>query len=180
VNSSGDLMTRRFVGAHWCAVTPFAMSKGDEYRWLVQLLGPAKYGSKDYQEQARELVEISAGLSDRQKMIAEYWPDGPNSEQPPGHWALLAQFVSQRDHHTLDNDVKQFFALSNAIFDTGIAAWDTKGAYDSVRPITAIPLLYKGRTIRPWGGPGKGTTEMDGSYWIPYQPATFPIPPFPD
>ena len=180
VNSTGDLMTQRFVGAQWCDVTPFAMSKGDEYRWLVQLFGPAKYGSKEYQEQAQELVEISAGLTDRQKMIAEYWSDGPNSEQPPGHWALFAQFVSQRDHHTLDDDVKMFFVLSNAILDAGIAAWDTKRAYDSVRPVTAIPFVFRSKTIRSWGGPGKGTVEMDGSLWIPYQAAMFPTPPFPD
>ncbi|MBZ5679352.1 MAG: vanadium-dependent haloperoxidase [Acidobacteriia bacterium] len=180
VNSTGDLMTQRFVGAQWCDVTPFAMSKGDEYRWLVQLLGPAKYGSKEYQEQAQELVDISAGLTDRQKMIAEYWSDGPNSEQPPGHWALFAQFISARDHHTLDDDVKMFFVLSNAIFDAGIAAWDTKRAYDSVRPVTAIPFLFRGKTIRSWGGPRKGTVAMDGSQWIPYQAATFPTPPFPD
>lgn len=180
VSSTGDLMTQRFVGAHWCDVTPFAMSKGDEYRWLVQLLGPAKYGSKEYQEQAHELVEISAGLTDRQKMITEYWSDGPNSEQPPGHWALFAQFVSARDHQTLDDDVKMFFVLSNAIFDAGIAAWDAKRAYDSVRPVTAIPFLFRGKTIRAWGGPGKATVEMDGSQWIPYQSATFPTPPFPE
>jgi PAP2 superfamily len=180
VNSTGDLVAQRFVAAQWCFVTPFALSSGDEFRWLVQLLGPAKYGSKEYQEQAQELVEISAGLTDRQKMIAEYWSDGPNSEQPPGHWALFAQFVSARDHHTLDDDVKMFFALSNAMFDAGIAAWDAKRTYDSVRPVTAIPLLYKSKPIRAWGGPGKSTAEMDGSRWIPYQAATFPTPPFPD
>jgi hypothetical protein len=180
VNSTGDMIAQRFVGAQWCYVTPFALSSGDEFRWLVQLFGPAKYGSREYQDQADELVEISAGLTDRQKMISEYWSDGPNSEQPPGHWALFAQFVSARDHHTLDDDVKMFFALSNAMLDAGIAAWDAKRAYDSVRPVTAIPLLYKGKTIRSWGGPGKGTVEIDGSRWIPYQPVTFPTPPFPD
>jgi hypothetical protein len=41
-------------------------------------------------------------------------------------------------------------------------------------------LLYKGKKIRAWGGPGKGTVEMDGSQWLPYQPATLPTPPFPD
>ena len=49
-----------------------------------------------------------------------------------------------------------------------------------MRPVTAIPLLFKGKKIRAWGGPGKGTIEMDGAQWIPYQPATFPTPPFPD
>jgi hypothetical protein len=113
-------------------------------------------------------------------MIAEYWLDGPNSEQPPGHWTLFAQFISARDHHGLDDDVKMFFVLSNTIFDAGFAAWDMKGAYDSVRPVSAIPLLFQGKKIRAWGGPGKGTVEMDGSHWIPYQPAAFPTPPFPD
>jgi len=46
-----------------------------------------------------------------------------------------------------------FFVLSNAIFDAGIAAWDAKRTYDSVRPITAIPLLNKGKAIRAWVGP---------------------------
>ena len=57
------------------------------------------YGSKEYQEQAEELIAMSAALTDKQKMISEYWSDGPNSEQPPGHWALFARFVSARDHH---------------------------------------------------------------------------------
>ena len=93
---------------------------------------------------------------------------------------LFAQFVSARDHQTLDDDVKMFFVLSNAIFDAGIAAWDAKRAYDSVRPVTAIPFLFRGKTIRAWPGPGKATVEMDGSQWIPYQSATFPTPPFPE
>jgi hypothetical protein len=93
---------------------------------------------------------------------------------------LFAEYVSVRDQHTLNEDVKMFFALSNAMLDASIAAWDAKRAYDSVRPITAINVLYKGKKIRAWGGPGKGTIEMDGAQWIPYQPATFPTPPFPD
>lgn len=180
VSSTGDLMAQRFMGAQWCYVTPFALTKGDEFRSLAQTLRPATYDSDEYQRQAEELVNISAALTDRQKMIAEYWSDGPNSEQPPGHWMLMAQWVSARDHHTLDDDVKMFFALSNAIFDAGIAAWDMKLAFDSVRPATAIPLVFNGKKIRAWGGPGKGTVEMDGLQWMPYQSPTFPTPPFPD
>jgi hypothetical protein len=178
-DATGNLVLQMFAGAQWCYVTPFAMTKGDEFRSAVEP-GPFRYGSRGYQQQAEELVAISAGLTDEQKMIAEYWSDGPNSEQPPGHWALFAQYVSERDHHNLDDDVKMFFVLSNAMFDAGIAAWDAKRAYDSVRPVTAIPFLFRSKTILSWGGPGKGTVEMDGSQWIPYQPATFPTPPFPD
>jgi hypothetical protein len=73
-----------------------------------------------------------------------------------------------------------FFALTNAVFDAGIAAWDAKRAFDSVRPATAIPFLFHGRQIRAWAGPYKGTQTIDGGDWIPYQPGTFPTPPFPE
>jgi hypothetical protein len=179
IDVNGNLVVQKFAAVQWCFVTPFAMTSGEELRKVVEP-GPALYGSAEFQEQAEELVAISAGLTDKQKMIAEYWLDGPRSEQPPGHWMLLAQYISERDHHTLDEDVKMYFALSNAMLDAGIAAWDAKRTYDSVRPVMAIEMLFKGKTIRAWGGPGKGTMEMDGSQWIPYQPATAPTPPFPD
>ena len=83
-------------------------------------------------------------------MIAEYWANGPRTETPPGHWALFGQFVSRRDDHTVDDDAKMFFALTNAIFDAGIAAWDGKRAFDSVRPITNIPYLFHGQQITAW------------------------------
>jgi PAP2 superfamily len=179
VDSTGSLVLQRFSGAQWCFVTPFALAQGEEFHSALEP-GPAKYGTAEYQQQAEELITLSANLRDREKMIAEYWADGPNTEQPPGHWLRLAGFVSERDHHSLDDDVKMFFALSNAMLDASIAAWDAKRSYDSVRPITAIAFLFKGKRIRAWGGPGKGTVEMDGSQWIPYQPASFLTPPFPD
>jgi hypothetical protein len=179
VDSTGNFVLQKFAGAQWCFVTPFAMSKGEDFRSVVEP-GPFRFGSPEYQQQAEDLIAISASLTNRQKMIAEYWSDGPYSEQPPRHWMRFAQFVSERDHHTLDDDVKMFFALANAMLDSSIAAWDAKRTYDSVRPVTAISFLFKGKKIRSWGGPGKGTVEMDGSQWIPYQLATFPTPPFPE
>lgn len=174
------VVTPTFVGAQFYKVTPFAMNSPDEFLPLLSPHGPALYGSAEYMQQAQELVELSAHLTDTQKMIAEYWANGPHSELPPGHWDLFAQFVSVRDHHTLDDDVKMFFALTNAIFDAGIAAWDAKRFFDSVRPVTAIPFLYHGQQIQCWGGPGLGTITTDGAHWIPYQPTTFPTPPFPE
>ena len=73
--------------------------------------------------------------------------------------------------------MKMFFAPSNAMMDSGIAAWDAKRASDSVRPVIAISQLYRGKKIRAWGVPGKGTVEIAASQWIPYPLATFPTPP---
>src|SRR5437879_8799368 len=108
------------------------MSSADEFLPFIARLGPALYPSKTYLEQAEDLIAISAGLTARQKMIAEYWADGPHSELPPGHWELFAQFVSVRDQHTVDDDAKMFLALTAAIHDAAIAAWDAKRAFDSV------------------------------------------------
>ena len=77
-------------------------------------------------------------LTDEQKTIVEYWADGPGTGLPPGHWALFAQQVSQREGYGIDDDAKMFFALTNAMFDASIAVWDCKRVFDYVRPITAI------------------------------------------
>jgi hypothetical protein len=179
-DATGAFVTQGFLGAFWNRVTPFAMTSGDQFRTAAAQFGPALSNSAAFVTQARALVDISANLTDEQKMIAEYWADGPRSETPPGHWSLFGEFVSARDRNSLDDDVRMFFALTNAIFDAGIAAWDAKVAFDSVRPVTAIPFLFAGQQIRCWGGPGRGTVTTDGRNWIPYQAATFPTPPFPE
>lgn len=173
-------VTPGFVGAQWSKVVPFALTSADEFLPFISRFGPALYGSSTFLQQAKDVVALSAGLTDEHKMIAEYWANGPHSELPPGHWDLFAQFVSARDHHTVDQDAKMFFALSNAIFDAGISCWAAKRTFDSVRPVTAIAFLFHGQQIQAWGGPGKGTVTIDGSQWIPYQPSTFPTPPFPE
>ena len=151
----------------------------------AQPTGPARYGSAEYRAQAQALLDLSAGLTDEQKMIAEYWADGPRSELPPGTGTCSRSSSSRRDHHGdhehgLERDVKLFFALTNAVSDAGCCAWDNKRAFDSVRPITAIRTLFRGRTVRAWAGPYQGTKLIDGAAWFPYQPTTFPTPPFPE
>jgi hypothetical protein len=173
------IITQGFVGAQWYRVIPFALRSNDQFLPFVSQFGPALYGSTTFVQQSQDLVTISANLTDEQKMIAEYWANGPKTELPPGHWALFGQFVSERDHHSVDADAKMFFALTNAIFDASIVAWEAKRVFDSVRPITSIPFLFHGQLIRAWQ-PFQGTQTIDGSQWIPYQKTTFPTPPFPE
>jgi hypothetical protein len=182
VDSTGAVVTQPFIGSQWQHVVPFALTNVAQLRSTI---GPARYGSQAYESQARELLALSAGLTDEQKMIAEYWADGPHSELPPGHWDLFAQFVARRDRHGalkhgVDRDVKLFFALTNAELDASICCWDNKRFFDSVRPITAVRYLFRGQPVRAWGGPYRGTRVIDGAAWIPYQASTFPTPPFPE
>jgi hypothetical protein len=181
VDGNGNVVTPKFVGAQWQRVTTFAVTPGA----LRSSTGPARYGSAEFVAQARDLLDLSARLTDRQKVIAEYWADGPRSELPPGHWNLFAQFVARRDHHGdqangLERDVKLFFALTNAVSDAGCCAWDNKVTFNSVRPITAIRTVFGGELVRAWAGPYQGTKLIDGASWFPYQPTSFPTPPFPE
>jgi hypothetical protein len=42
------------------------------------------------------------------------------------------------------------------------------------------PLAFQDTKVTAWARPYQGTREIDGAAWFPYQPTTFPTPPFPD
>lgn len=139
---------------------------------------PPVAGTDEYARQTQQIIDLTANLTDRQKVISEYWSDGPGSVTPPGHWCLIAQWVATRDRNTLDDDVKMFFLVANGVLDASICCWDTKRFYDYCRPITAIRFLFTGQMIPDWAGPQGGTKMVDGKDWLPYQPSTFISPPF--
>jgi hypothetical protein len=178
-----------YLTPHWGAVRPFALTSGSQFRPpappmvgstepYTDGLGQTMSNDQAYHMQVDEILHISAGLTDEQKVIAEYWADGPRSETPPGHWNALAHGISYRDHHTIDEDVKMYLALNGALFDASIAAWEAKRAYDCIRPISAIQHKYAGQLVEAWGGPNLGTQQIPGESWRPYQSATFLTPPF--
>jgi hypothetical protein len=124
-------------------------------------LGQTMTNDQAFRKQSEEIWQLSLHLTDEQKVISEYWADGPRSETPPGHWNSLAQGISIRDKHSLDDDIKMFFAVNGALLDASISCWETKRFYDYVRPIQAIQML-------------SDTT------WQPYQLNTFVTPLFPE
>jgi hypothetical protein len=171
---------QRFLTPHWRTVTPFALTSGSQFRSsgpAIALTPDGKPNGK-YQDEVDKMTQHSKQLDDTRKVHAEYWADGPGSVTPPGHWNVFAQYVSRRDANTLDEDARMYFALNNALLDASITAWDGKRNWDSVRPITAVRWLMRGKTIQAWGGPYKGPSYIKGEDWIPYQPPTDPTPPF--
>jgi hypothetical protein len=177
-DAAGVVRTPGFVGAHWERVKPFALASSRQFRPGP----PPAYGSAEYSEQVRRILEVQGALTEEHKLVSEYWSDLAGTDLPPGHWVRFGLYVSTRDRHTDDQDIKMFFALSNALADTAIAVWDAKRTYDSERPITAVRYLMSGQTIRGYGlpGPAAGLRSIDGATWLPYQPLTFPTPPFPE
>jgi membrane-associated phospholipid phosphatase len=173
-DGAGGSTVQRFATPHWGLVLPFALRDGAQLRPSA----PALYPSADYDAQARLMVDYSAGLTDEHKAIAEYWADGPGSETPPGHWCMLAQWVAERDGYGLDRSVQLYLALANALLDASIAAWDAKRAFDYVRPICTVRIVFGGQQVTAWGGPYRGPQVIDGEAWMPYQLPTVLTPPF--
>lgn len=173
-DANGNVVVQKFLTPHWRSVTPFALSSPDQF--LPP--GPTKTTLLLLDQEVTDALLQSASLTDASKVRAEYWADGPNSETPPGHWCLFGQAVARARGYNLDQSAKLFFALANAELDASISAWNAKRRWDYVRPITAVRARTTGKMVLAWAGPYKGTRLIRGETWRPYQPATFPTPPF--
>ena len=179
VSNSG--VTQRFITPHWERVRPFALPSATLFDTLPDVAPLPNYLSAVGRLEAdvAQMIAISGALTEQQKLIVEYWADGPDTELPPGHWSLFAQHVSQRDGHGIDQDAKMFFAMQNASFDAGIVAWHMKRLYQGVRPITPVRQLMQGQQIFAWGGPGRPNGWIAGEKWAPYNPGSNLTPAFP-
>jgi hypothetical protein len=160
-----------FSTPQWYRVTPFALTRADQF-------GPPVMNRSHLPAEAKALMDAQTKINDATKTSAYFWADGPGSELPPGHWAMFAQASSRAAGLTLDQNVEGFFAFGNAMLDASIATWNAKRVQDTVRPITYIRWLYAGKKVKGWLGPGKGIGDIDGSQWIPYQEPTVVTPPF--
>lgn len=209
---------QEFLTPQWGGVTPFAIASGDQFRPAapepfllvdgtanlaagtitladssIVSIGPDLIGTvinPAFIAQAEHVVDLSANLTDEQKLIAEFWEDGGGTSFPPGTWMTFGQFVSARDNHSLDQDAQLFFGLGNAVFDAGIATWEAKVHYDYARPVRTIRELGRqgligefdaslgGFAIDAWQ-PGLGTQRILATDFLTYQtPGSDPSPPF--
>ena len=179
-NDMGTL--QNFIVPHWERVKPFALTSADQLDNLPSLKALPSIQRDDpsrYRINVDLILKYSQNLTPERKLIVEYWADGPESEFPPGHWGLFAQFVSARDNHSIGKDAKMFFAMHNASFDAGIVAWHLKRKFDGVRPITSVRFFKQGQSIVAWGGPGRPVEAIQGEKWMPYNPGSNPTPAFP-
>jgi hypothetical protein len=174
-NGKGGKIVLGFLTPQWYRVKTFALERSDQFRPGP----PPKVGSEQMKKDVDECIEVNANLTVKQKAIVEFMRDGPKSTGQSGHWLTFAKAVSRRDKNDTDRDVKLFFAVGNVVFDGFISCWEAKRYYDSARPWSLVRYYYKGKTVKCWGGPGKGVIDVPAENWLPYSPSTFITPPFP-
>ena len=174
-DGAGGWFAPKCLTPHWFKVKPVTLDSSSQFRSVA----PPAIGSAQLISEIKEVVAMQANLTGEQKALIEFMRDGPKSVQQAGHWLIFAQNVSVRDNHTLDEDVKMYFAVEAAAMDAFIACWDTKMYYDFARPYTLIHNYYGEQVIKAWAGADRGLMNIKGNEWRPYSPETFLCPPFP-
>lgn len=115
---------------YWGTVRPWFLLSGDQFRPAP----PPAVDSTAFAAALAEVRAISDRRSDEELRIAGFWSDGPGTATPPGHWcAIAADLVLQA--RMGDQEAADLFSLLGAtLMDAGIATWDSKFAYWSIRP----------------------------------------------
>jgi hypothetical protein len=162
-SDNGIFTVQQFVTPEIGVTQPYSFDLGDIQFAPPPVASDPNIDYSAYKAQADQVLSISAGLTDAQKMTAELFDHKFNS------LATAAGFAAQQANLGLDEFVQYEFLTNVGSFDGAIAIWRNKYMYDSVRPFTAIHWLYADKQVTAWGGPGKGrVTDLNGSDWQSY------------
>jgi len=159
---NGIFGVQQFVTPQYAVTRPYSYPDPNAYRVPVPDSSNVNNFSA-YKQQADDVLAASAGLTDVVKMRAELFDNKFNSI---GGATL---FAANHARLALNEWVHYYFLVQLTAFDAGIAAWNEKYRYDTVRPYSAIPYVYGNNPVVAWGGPGKGTVaDLPASQWRPY------------
>lgn len=135
--------------------------------------GPHKYyknnkkKSAAYINQVEETIQLSAGLTNEQKAMAEFFDDKIRG------YGIPANFLSTKNGFNLDKFMWVTAAREMILQDALSVAWYQKRLHDAIRPTTAIYFLKGGKNITAWAGPGQGTKTYRALDWRSYIPTDF-------
>lgn len=132
------------LGANWGAVTPFVLTRGDQFRAPP----PPAPGTPAYRAGWNEVKEIGASTdtagstsTPQTRFIGNYWGyDGaPLLGTPPRLYNQIAVKLAVENGITKPLELARYLAMVNtAMGDSGIAAWDSKYYYNYWRPVTGV------------------------------------------
>ncbi|MEP1214482.1 MAG: vanadium-dependent haloperoxidase [Marinobacter sp.] len=162
--SNGLFKIQQFVTPQMRITRPYSYHNPKRFRARPPVKSNVRnYGA--YRQQADEVLQASASMTDEQKAMAELFDNKINSL---GFSAVFASFSQQL---SLAEFIQYDFLTNMAAFDTAIAIWQEKARFDAVRPFSAIRYLYGDELVTAWGGPGQGTVyDLKGSEWTSYLP----------
>lgn len=136
------------------------------------------------QNLAREVLAISANLTEDQRLMAEYFDNkvkgfiapgfalvngqntfGTFSIAPVFRFELLAQYLN----FTPDDNMIYGLAANVLAYDATVLAWKEKVRVDLIRPTgQTMKMLFGNRRFAVWGGPGNEPVKIRAGEWQPY------------
>lgn len=152
---------QQFVTPQYALVEPYSYSTPESFH-VPPPIDSNHLRHKAYKEQADEVLNASANLTEDQKLKSELFDNKISSLGFSAVFAALSQGLSLLEFIELD------FLTNMAAFDAGIFIWNEKRKFDAVRPFSAINHLYKTQKVTAWGGPGKGTIQLPANEWKSY------------
>jgi len=162
-NGGGIFQVQQFITPQYGKVTPYCFTNPNQFRAPRPRASDPRNIIK-YKQQADAVLQASANMTDRQKMVAELFDDKISS------LGFSALFITVSQGMSLEQFVHYDFLTNLAAFDTGIAIWKEKRRHNAVRPFSAIRHIYGNGHVTAWGGPGKGTVSLPASQWRSYLP----------
>lgn len=127
-------------------------------------ISPPYGGSLDVEAlraQAKQVLDVTAALTDQQKMLAEYFEDKFASFGP------LTLAIANAAKLSYPKLVAADLLHTVCTRDTFIASWREKLVHDSVRPISVIRHLYAGQDIQAYVQ-NVGRQTIKGEDWLSY------------
>jgi membrane-associated phospholipid phosphatase len=112
---------------------PWNLTSGDQFRPDP----PPAAGSPEHDAAVAQVLAEGTNLSDRDLRVAAYWDLGPGTSTPPGYWISDITADALRQAPVADQ-ASGLALVATSMFDAGVATWDAKYAYRSVRPVTVI------------------------------------------
>ncbi len=156
------MKVQQFVTPQYAFVEPYSYDNSAAF-FVPPPVNSRKAPKARYQQQADEVLQASANLTDEQKLKAELFDNNIESLGFSAVFAAVSQNLSLLEFVQLD------FLTNMAAFDAGIVIWGWKREYDAVRPFSAIRHVYGDQTVTAWGGPGQGTvSDLPASQWQSY------------
>ncbi|WP_242909807.1 DUF6851 domain-containing protein [Actinomadura terrae] len=164
IGDKGIYTVQHFATAHMGRVKAMTFKDPGQFG-----LAPPEYidhhRKKAYKATVDHVLEVSAGLTEEQKVKAELFDDKLLGISR----SVFAAARANDKKLDLDGWVHLFATNTLAVFDSTVAMWHYKRKYDVVRPGSAIQHVYGHSRVTSWGGPGKGTVrDMPADQWASY------------
>lgn len=177
--------TQKYLGYKWSEVVSTCLTAQDMSA-MLDVAAPLFPDAAARTAEVAEVKDITAALSDSEKIIAELWAGGPFTCTPPGQFAWLWKDFMQRQiganlhvdssFAQVNTQVLSCLDLSVGLFEGSRVIWSVKTHYTQSRPIQEIRHRYYGTSILSWNS----ASAIAGESWIPYQMDNFVTPPFAD